>query len=103
MRSQVGFLLARRRKAIILIQAIDSELEKLGVRAAEKAPGRGRWMANRVVEILASGPLDARTIISETGQRIAAGHQMLSKMVLAGELVRVGRGVYGLPGTRRAS
>jgi predicted Rossmann fold nucleotide-binding protein DprA/Smf involved in DNA uptake len=92
----VDELLAARSIHVSSIDAIDTELERRGVRAIAKPAGRVRDVSLLVLEALANGPMRSRDVADRTNQTPHACDQMLSKMTLSGEIRREGRGVYAL-------
>jgi hypothetical protein len=59
---------------------------------------RRRDVAGDVLALLAGGPKSVREIWLATGQTKHGVRQMLSKLALTGEVVRVRHGLYRLPG-----
>jgi hypothetical protein len=94
----VGALLEKRAVLLDEITAIDAELRQRGVRALETLVVRPRDVAGDVLAVLAKGPKTIHEIWLATGQTKHGVRQMLSKLARAGEVVRVGHGLYRLPG-----
>lgn len=95
--TSIEALLAARAACVERIAEIDGILRERGVRPIQQVVGRPRAVAASICVLLEGGPLTAPELARRTGKSTHAMHQMLSKMTLAGELVRVGRGRYELP------
>jgi predicted Rossmann fold nucleotide-binding protein DprA/Smf involved in DNA uptake len=90
-------LIATRTTRMREIEEIDAELERRGFRVTAKPAGRMRDVSLLVLVALNQGPRSSRDVAKATGQSAHACDQMLSKMYLAGEVRRVGPGLYALP------
>jgi hypothetical protein len=93
----VGALLKKRAALIDEIAAIDAELREGGVRALQTLVVRRRDVAADVLAVLAEGPKTISEIWLATGQTKHGVRQMLSKLALTGEVVRIKQGLYRLP------
>ena len=82
-----------------MIEDIDAELRRRGVRPIQAVIGRPREVAEIITRAVSDGPRTTAEIHAAIGldAKRHAVQQMLSKMTLAGELRRVSRGAYGLP------
>jgi predicted Rossmann fold nucleotide-binding protein DprA/Smf involved in DNA uptake len=87
-------LLAERSKLLAHIATIDAALLAGGVRAVERVVGRTRDVSLDVLALVAKGVSAPKTIAEKTGQTPHAVSQMLHLLARAGEIHRVGRGVY---------
>jgi hypothetical protein len=91
-------LLEKRALLLEEVAAIDAELRRRGVRALQTLIVRRRYVARDVLALLADGPKTVHEIWLITRQTKHGVAQMLYRLALAGEVVRVRHGLYRLPG-----
>ncbi len=96
-KTPLSTLLQRRADAAADIAAIDSELDRRGVRARAATPGPARSKAGLVLALLARGEAttaEVRAALAGTGAHAVV--QLLHRMARDGEIERVGHGRYRL-------
>lgn len=91
-------LLAERAALSRRIAEIDVALSALGVEAIAVRPGGVRSVALVLLAALVDGPRTSKQIAEATRKTRGSVDTMLGKLVKRGEVVRVGCGVYALPG-----